>query len=200
MIVFRSRTMHPQSSPLTIDGTVLKESDDLDILGMTLILSWHLILSWPLRSIFTRSPEQLLKDLVSWGSPGEYSLIGCSSGDSLGVLSCQFWNTVLQCGVRLPIHTLNYWTGQSVVPAFQLVACLTVIFLIVDLWQCCVCCTRLGVTQSTYFVELYLCLMCRSGLHVVLLSHIGVLMRLPTAEPHSTAGLLFPSQYLSGTI
>ena len=27
-----------------------------------------------------------------------------------GVLSCQFGNTVLQCGVRLPIHTLNYWT------------------------------------------------------------------------------------------
>ena len=35
MIVFRSLTMHPQSPPLTIDGTVLKESDDLDILGVT---------------------------------------------------------------------------------------------------------------------------------------------------------------------
>ena len=23
----------------------------------------------------------------------------------------------LQCGSRLPIHTLNYWTGQSVVPS-----------------------------------------------------------------------------------
>ena len=27
--------MHPQSPPLTIDDTVLKESDDLDILGVT---------------------------------------------------------------------------------------------------------------------------------------------------------------------
>ena len=45
-------------------------------------------------------------------------MIDCSSGDAFGVLSCQFWNTVLQCGVRLPIHTLNYWTAQSVVPAF----------------------------------------------------------------------------------
>ena len=27
--------MHPQSPPLTFDGTVLKESDDLDILGVT---------------------------------------------------------------------------------------------------------------------------------------------------------------------
>ena len=35
MIVSRSRTMHPKS-PLTIGGTVLKESDDLVILGVTL--------------------------------------------------------------------------------------------------------------------------------------------------------------------
>ena len=35
MIVSRWRTMHPQSPPLTIGGTVLKESDDLDILGVT---------------------------------------------------------------------------------------------------------------------------------------------------------------------
>ena len=33
MIVSRSRTMHPQSPPLTIGGTVLKESD-LAILGV----------------------------------------------------------------------------------------------------------------------------------------------------------------------
>ena len=35
MIVSRSRTMYPQSSPLTIGGTILKESDDLVILGVT---------------------------------------------------------------------------------------------------------------------------------------------------------------------
>ena len=34
MIVSRSRTMHPLSSPLIIGGTVLKESDDLVILGV----------------------------------------------------------------------------------------------------------------------------------------------------------------------
>ena len=33
MIVSRSRTMHPHSPPLTIGRTVLKESDDLVILG-----------------------------------------------------------------------------------------------------------------------------------------------------------------------
>ena len=35
MIVSRSCTVHPQSPPLTIGGTVLKESDDLVILGVT---------------------------------------------------------------------------------------------------------------------------------------------------------------------
>ena len=35
MIVSRSRTVHPQSPPLTIGGTVLKESDDLVILGVS---------------------------------------------------------------------------------------------------------------------------------------------------------------------
>ena len=35
MIVSRSLTMHPQLPPLTIGGTVLKESDDLVILGLT---------------------------------------------------------------------------------------------------------------------------------------------------------------------
>ena len=27
-------------------------------------------------------------------------------GDVSGFLSCTFWSTVLQCGARLPIHTL----------------------------------------------------------------------------------------------
>ena len=35
IIVSRSRTMHPQPPPLTIGETVLKESDDLGILGVT---------------------------------------------------------------------------------------------------------------------------------------------------------------------
>ena len=39
-----------------------------------------------------------------------------------------------------------------------------------------------------------------SGLHAVLWSHIGILMLLPAAEPHSSTGLLFPSQNLSGAI
>ena len=35
MIVSRSRTLQPQFTPLTLDGTVQKESADLAILGVT---------------------------------------------------------------------------------------------------------------------------------------------------------------------
>ena len=35
MIVFRSRTVHPQLTPLTLDGAMLMESADLVILGVT---------------------------------------------------------------------------------------------------------------------------------------------------------------------
>ena len=35
-------------------------------------------------------------------------------GDDIGVLSCPFWSTVLQCGDRQPIHTLNYCMDRVV--------------------------------------------------------------------------------------
>ena len=59
MIVSRSRTMHPQSPPLTIGGTVLKESDDHVIFGVT--FDSKMTFEKHLRSV----PDQLLKDLVS---------------------------------------------------------------------------------------------------------------------------------------
>ena len=40
---------------------------------------------------------------------------------------------------------------------------------------------------------LYLCCMCKCGLHAVLWSHIGILMRSLAEEPCSTKGLSFPS-------
>ena len=53
-------------------------------------------------------PEQLLNGLVSGGSPGKYSMMDCFFGDALGVLSCQFWSTVLPFGAWLLILTLDY--------------------------------------------------------------------------------------------
>ena len=48
MIASRSRTMHPQSPPLTISGTVLKDLNDIVILGVTfdskMIFEKHLCL------------------------------------------------------------------------------------------------------------------------------------------------------------
>ena len=82
---------------------MLKESDDLVILGVT--FDSKMTFEKHLRSV---SRELLLKDLVSCGSPGECSMIDRFLGDAFGVLSCHFWSTVLQCGARLPIHTLKY--------------------------------------------------------------------------------------------
>ena len=51
MIVSKSRTMHPQSPPLTIGITVLKESDDLAILGATLNYDSKMTFEKHLRSV-----------------------------------------------------------------------------------------------------------------------------------------------------
>ena len=74
MIVSRSCTTHPQSPPLTISGTVLKESDDLVILGVTfdskLTFEKHL---W----LVSRSASQRLGILrESWKVFHDRSLLG----------------------------------------------------------------------------------------------------------------------------
>ena len=121
-------------------------------------------------------------------------------GDAFGVLSCLLWSIFLQFGARLPIHTLNYWTEQSVVPGFKLGVCLSVTFLIVDPWQSCICFIRSGVTRCTFLMVLYLDRMSQHGLHAVFWSHIDTLTHRLAAEPCSTAGLLIPSRFSSGTI
>ena len=35
-------------------------------------------------------------------------MIDCFFGDALGVLSCQFWSSVLPFGARLPIYAHRY--------------------------------------------------------------------------------------------
>ena len=126
-------------------------------------------------------------------------MIDCSSGDAFGVLSCQFWNTVLQCGVRPPIHTLNYWTTVSG-------AC----FLAGGVLNCNLSHRRsVAVLCMLYMIRCnpmhplcdalpvpYLPVRVTRGALIALC----ILMRLSAAEPRSTTGLLFPSQYLSGTI
>ena len=112
MIVTRSRTMHPQSRPLTIGRTVLKESDDLVILGVT--FDSKMTFEKHLRSVSRAASQRLGILRKSW----ECSMIDRFLGDAFWVLFCQFLSIFLQSGARLPIHTLNYWTEQSVVPGF----------------------------------------------------------------------------------
>ena len=96
--------MHPQPPALTIGGTVLKVSDDLVIFGVT----------FDSKMTFEKHLHSVSRAASQW----------------LGILSkslqvfhdrlllvrffwdfvLPFWSTVLQCGVLLPIHTLDYWT------------------------------------------------------------------------------------------
>ena len=64
MIVFRSRTMYPQSPSLTIGGTVLKESADLDILGVT--FDSKMTFEKYLRSVSRAASQRLGILRISW--------------------------------------------------------------------------------------------------------------------------------------
>ena len=59
---------------------------------------------------------------------------------------------------------------------------------------------KIRCNQVPLLMMRYLDRMCQCGLHEVLWSHIGTLMRHLAAEPRSTALLLFPSLCPSGTI
>ena len=87
MIVSTSRTIHPQSAPSAIGGTVLKESEDLDILGVT--FDSNMTFKKHLRSVSRAASVSV----ISWGSPGKHSVIDYFLGDAfivsvLGVLFC----------------------------------------------------------------------------------------------------------------
>ena len=115
-------------------------------------------------------------------------------------MSCPIWSTVLQCGAQVQICTENYWTVWSVMLIFYLRVWLSVILLIVYLWKYYACCGRSGVIRFTLFMVRNLCHICQSGFHVMLWSHIGMLMHHLAAGPHSAAGLLLFSQCFGGTI
>ena len=101
-IVSRSSTIRPQSPPLTIGGTVLKESDDLVILAAT--FDSKVTCKKHLRSVSRAASRRFGILRKSWRVFHDRSLVGrCFLGFVLPV-----WSTLLQCGARLPIHTLNY--------------------------------------------------------------------------------------------
>ena len=64
MIVSRSHTVHPQLAPLTLDGTVLKESADLVMLGTT--FDAKMTFEMQLRSVSSAAAQRLGIMRESW--------------------------------------------------------------------------------------------------------------------------------------
>ena len=87
MIVSRCRTMYPQSPPLTIGGTVLKESNDLVILGLT--FDSKMTFDKHLRSVSRAASQRLGILRKSWRMFHDRALLGrCFRGFVLPVLEC----------------------------------------------------------------------------------------------------------------
>ena len=85
MIVSRSHIMHPQSPSLTIGGTVLKESDDIVILGVT--FDSKMTFEIHLRSVSRAASQRLGILRKSWQVFHDRSLLGrCFRGFVLPVL------------------------------------------------------------------------------------------------------------------
>ena len=113
MIISRSSTVHRLLTPLILDGTVLKESADLVILGETFYAK--ITFEKHLRSVSSAAAQRRGIMRKSWQVFLDRSLFLRS-----------FWSFVLpvleycaqQCGAQLPTHTLNYWTELSGVLVF----------------------------------------------------------------------------------
>ena len=108
MIVSRSRKMHPQSPALTISGTVLKESDNLVILGVT--FDSKMTFEKHLRSV-SRAASQWLGILrKSWQVfHDRLLLVRCFRGFVLPVLKyCSaIWCSAADTHLRLLDHVVN---------------------------------------------------------------------------------------------
>ena len=98
-------------------------------------------------------------------------------------MSSWFWSTVLQCGARLPIHTLNSWQWFE--------------FFNWGMLECDIAhrrsvaayCMMYNIRCSPlhHFILIYRCRMCKCRLPAGLWSNIGIIMRLLAAESLSTA-------------
>ena len=112
MIVLRSRTMHPQLPPLTIGGLVLKESDDLVILGVT--FDSKMTFEKHLRSVSRTSSQKLGILRKSWRVFRDRSLLlSCFRCFALPVL--EYCSAVWCSAADTHLKLLD---RESVVPGF----------------------------------------------------------------------------------
>ena len=157
MIVSRSCTMHPLSPPFTIDGTVLKESDDLVILGVTfdckLTFEQHLLL------VCGAGSQRLSILRKSWRVFHDRSLLErCFWGFVLPVL--EYCSAVWCSAADTHLKLLDRAVSGA---RFLAGVCLSVTLLIADLLQFFVCCIRSGVTRRIRLMMRYLDRMCQCG-------------------------------------
>ena len=163
MIVSRSRTMHPQSPELTIGGTVLKESDDLVVLGVT--FDYKNIFEKHHRSVSSAASQLLAVLRKFWQVFHDRLLLGsCFRGFVLPVL--EYCSAVRCLAADKHLKLLDRVVSGASLLIGGVFEC--------DLAQrrslamLCTCCTISGVTRCILFMVLFLCRMCRCGLHVVL--------------------------------
>ena len=184
MIVSRSRTAHPQSPALTIGGTVLKESDDLVILGVT--FDSNMTFEKHLRSV-SSAAFQRLGILKSWQVFLDRLLLGrCFWGFALPVL--EYCSAVWCSAADTHLKLL-----ESVVSGAS--------FLTSAVFEC-----DLVHRRSVVVLRMLYKIRC-NPLHplygVLPVPYVPVRVhtyRLLAAEPRSLAGLIFTFQYLCGTI
>ena len=110
MIVSRSRTMHPQSPPLTVDGSVLKESVDLGMLGVS--FDSKMTLEKHLCSVSRAASQRLGILKKSWRVFHDRLLLGrCFRGFVLPVLRCcsAVWYSAAVTHLKLLDRVVNAW-------------------------------------------------------------------------------------------
>ena len=138
---------------------------------------------------------------VSIGCNGKYSIINWFFGDAFGVLSRQFFSTVLQCGAWLQILTLKLL--YSAVSGSR--------FLTVGVFQCCIARRRsvavLCMLYKIRFNPMHPLYVALPVSHVQVAVTCGAFMArrytyiyLLAAEHCSTLSFHFPSQCICGTI
>ena len=186
--------MHPQSRPCTIDGTVLKGSDDLVILGV----SFHSKMTFEknLRSVSRVTSQRLDILRKSWRVFHDRSLLGrcfrCFVLPVLEYCSAVWWSAADTQHKLLDraVSRARFLTGnvfECNILNHRSVAILCMSFKVM--------CNPVHPLNVALLGPL-----CRCGLYAVLWSHIGTLMHHLAAEPRCTAILLFPSQCPSGAI
>ena len=192
MIVSRLRTIHPQSPSLTIGGTVLKESDDLVILGVT--FDFKLTFEKHLRLV-SRAASQILGILrKSWRVFHDRSLLErCLWRSDLLLPVLEYCSAVWCSAADIHLKLLD-----RAVSGAQ--------FLTGGVFEC-----DISHRRSVAVLCMLYKIMCNPmhplndalpGPYVPVLVTRGALVahRYTYAPPRSTAGLLFSSQCPSGTI